>query len=217
MNRIKNALLSVVNYFLVINILVFVSWKMGGTWGFDLEFMAKNFLVSWSSLAGGRPWTLITSVFSHNMFFHLFMNMYVLSSFGPVIQQVLGRWRFFLFYMIAGVVSSFSHAFVSAWLLHEPNLPALGASGAISGIIMLFCLLFPKEKIVILVFPIRAIWGAVLFVSLDFWGLSAQAGGGGLPIGHGAHLGGALCGALYYGFLVLRRRSRIRNVRRNTR
>jgi len=166
-------------------------------------FMANNFLVSWSALTEGRYWTLITSVFSHNNFMHIFFNMYVLYGFGPVIEQVLGTRRFLQFYFVAGIFSSFCHAFVSAWLLHEPSLPALGASGAISGIIFLFALIFPKQKILLFGFvPIAAIWGALLFVGLDIWGLIAQAEGGGLPIGHGAHLGGSLAGVIYYFFFL---------------
>ncbi len=55
--------------------------------------------------------------------------------------------------------------------------------------------------------PVPALVGALLFVGLDVWGLVAQSAGGGLPIGHGAHLGGAACGALFY-FTYLRQRVR---------
>lgn len=159
----------------------------------------NHFLVSWDSLIFGRPWTLITSVFSHNMFLHFFMNMFVLNSFGTILERILGSWRFVKIYFVAGAFSSFCHAFVSAWILHQPDLPALGASGAVSAIIILFSLMFPREKILLFaIIPIPAILGAILFIGLDIWGLVAQAEGGGLPIGHGAHLGGALAGIVYY-------------------
>jgi len=83
--------------------------------------------------------------------------------------------------------------------MNQPYLPALGASGAISGVIMLFSLMYPHEKLMLLGFiPMPAMFGAVLFVGLDLWGLIAQTQGSDLPIGHGAHLGGALYGAVYY-------------------
>lgn len=180
-------------------------WNFLGKF-FPPEFMINHFLISWESLTEGRPWTLLTSVFSHNMFLHFFMNMFVLNSFGPVLERILGSWRFVKLYIFAGIFSSFCHAFVSAWQLHQPDLPALGASGAISAVILLFSFLFPRQTILIFgLIPIPAFWGALLFVGLDVWGLIEQAEGGGLPIGHGAHLGGALAGVIYY-FLFMRYR-----------
>jgi membrane associated rhomboid family serine protease len=111
---------------------------------------------------------------------------------------------------VAGVISSLCHCLVSTYLLGQPGLSALGASGAISGVVLLFALMFPREKILIFgILPIPAIWGAVAFVALDVWGLVAQARGGGLPIGHGAHLGGALTGLLYF-LLFVRQRYQVR-------
>lgn len=185
----------------VINVLVFFMWHVLGTNG----FMFDNFLVSWTALIEGRYWTLITSVFSHNMLMHIFINMFVLNSFGSLLEVVLGRTRFLIFYLGAGVVSSFCHSIVSAFILHEPSLPALGASGAIAGLVLVFALVFPREKILLFgLIPLPALWGALAFVGLDLFGLFAQAQGGGLPIGHGAHLGGALSGALYYVFYLRR-------------
>lgn len=165
-----------------------------------------QFLVSWDYLMAGKVWTLITSVFSHNMFFHIFINMYAFYGFGLVTESVLGKARFLRFYLIAGVISSFAHCIVSYGLLRQPELPALGASGAISGVIMLFSLMFPKEKILLLgIIPMPAMTAAVVFVGFDVWGLISQTQGSTLPIGHGAHLGGALYGLIYY-FVSIRRK-----------
>lgn len=192
---------------IAINVLIFLLWNLPGNSEDLTNFMDRNFLVSWNGLLEGRPWILITSVFSHNMFWHLFLNMFVLNSFGPILERVIGTSRFLKFYFVAGIISSLSHALVSAWILKQPELPALGASGSISGLVILFSLMFPQQKLLILgLIPVPALWGALLFVGLDVWGLTAQAGGGGLPIGHGAHLGGALAGALYYVFFIRRAR-----------
>jgi membrane associated rhomboid family serine protease len=189
-----------------LNIFVFILWMFSS--GDESSFMARNFLVSWQGLGEGRIWTLLTSVYSHNSFLHIFLNMYVLKSFGPIVERVLGYRSFMRFYWGAGIVSSFTHAAVSAYFLNQPGLPALGASGSIAGLIVLFCLLFPKEKILILgLIPIPAMFGALLVIGLDIWGLSAQVGGHGLPIGHGAHLGGAFSGIFYYLFVMRRRTS----------
>jgi len=183
-----------------LNILVFFLWSSGGE--VRQEFMQTHFAVSWDALLAGRWWVLLTAAFSHNLLFHLFLNMYVLHGFGQAVESVLGTARFLIFYLLAGIFSSFSHAAVSAFLLGKPDLPAVGASGAIAGTLILFCLLYPKEKILLFgIIPLPALWGALAFVGLDIWGLISQAEGGGLPIGHGAHLGGALFGVLGYFYL----------------
>lgn len=195
----------VVTIIILLNAAVFIMWLIFS----DMSpFMIDNFLVSWTWLAEGRYWTVLTSVFSHNMLWHILINMFVLSSFGPIMERVLGAKAFLKFYLSAGIFSSFSHAAVSAFLLGQPDLPALGASGAIAGLILLFAFMFPRQKILLFgLIPLPSLWGALAFVGLDLWGLVAQAEGGGLPIGHGAHLGGALAGVLYY-FLFVRERWR---------
>jgi membrane associated rhomboid family serine protease len=195
--------------FIALNIAVYVMWSNAGE--ARMFFLENHFAVSWDALLAGRWWTLITSVFSHYMLLHLFFNMMVLNSFGPIIVEVLGNRFFFIFYLAAGVVSSLSHSLVTAFFLHAPNLPAVGASGSLAGILLLFCLLFPKEKILLMaIIPLPAIWAALAFVALDIWGLIAQSHGGGLPIGHGAHLGGAFCGLVAYFYV----KSRGKNKRR---
>jgi membrane associated rhomboid family serine protease len=188
---------------LVLNIIVFLMWNTLG----ESDFMAQNFLVSWTALAEGRIWTLVTSEFSHIDFWHIFVNMYVFYMFGSVLESALGTRVFLNFYLTACIVSSISHSLISAWLLQQPDLPALGASGAVSGAVLLFALLFPREKIFLFgIIPLPALVAAFLFVGLDLWGLMAQTAGGGLPIGHGAHLGGALTGFLFYVFFIRRSR-----------
>lgn len=191
----------VVLVILAINTCVFVAWLVLG----QSPFMVENFLVSWDALVAGRTWTLLTSEFSHLWFLHFFINMYVLASFGPIVENTIGSGRFLSFYLVAAVVASLAHAVVSAYLMGRPELPALGASGAISGVILLFSFLYPRARILLFgIIPMPALFGAFLFVGLDIIGLIAQSGGGGLPIGHGAHLGGAATGALYY-WIVIRR------------
>lgn len=191
---------------ILLNIIVFGLWSIAD--GALFEFMAGNFLVSTMHLLFGRYWTLITSVFSHNMFFHLLVNMFAFYGFGLALEAIMGSRRFLIFYLLAGIFGSLGHCFVSTYFLHNSSIPALGASGAVSGVILLFSLMFPREKILILgILPIPAIFGALLFVAFDIWGVFDQTRGGTLPIGHGAHLGGALFGLIYY-FLIVKRKMR---------
>lgn len=190
----------VVLVILIINAAVFGLWLALG----QSPFMLDNFLVSWDGLAAGRWWTLVTSEFSHVGGLHFVLNMMVLASFGPVVEITIGSARFLSFYLLAAVVASLCHAGVSAFVLGQPQLPALGASGAISGVVLLFAFMYPQARILLFFFiPVPALAGVLAFVGLDIAGLIWQVEGGGLPIGHGAHLGGAATGMLYY-LLVIR-------------
>lgn len=182
-----------------LNVFVFSMWII-----IDTQFMINNFLVSTDLVLQGRVWTLITSVFSHNLPIHLLINMLVFFSFARVMERILGPKRFLTLYFIAGIMGSLAHCFTSSIIINNSNLPALGASGAISGILVFFSLMFPKQLIYIFgLVPIPAIVGTIIFVSLDLVGLFTQAAGSAVPIGHGAHLGGALAGFIYFRYLNL--------------
>jgi membrane associated rhomboid family serine protease len=186
---------------IAINVVVFFMWHF-----LPLPFMMRHFAVSWVALEEGRYWVLLTSVFSHSFLFHLLINMFVLYSFGRFLEQILGRQRFLTFYLVAGVIGSLSHAVLSNYYIHQPEQAAVGASGAIAGLILLFSLLFPKEKILLFgIIPVPALFGALGFIAFDLWGLVEQSQGGGLPIGHGAHLGGAATGVVFYFMLRSKR------------
>jgi membrane associated rhomboid family serine protease len=191
--------LSLTYVFIILNALVFFMWKTKSP-----IYMEQNFAVSWTLLQEGHWWVLLTSVFSHSWSVHFLVNMIVLRDFGGMIEEVFGKVFYLWFYLLAGVVGSLCHALVSAFVLHNPDLPAVGASGAICGLVLLFALVFPRRKLLIFwLIPLPAIFGGLLLIGLDLWGVYAQAGGGGLPIGHGAHLGGALTGLVVY-FVYIR-------------
>jgi membrane associated rhomboid family serine protease len=187
---------TVVNALLAANVVVFLLWLWTAV---PLELLIENFLVSWRHLAAGRVWVLVSSVFSHNLLFHLLINMIVLLSFGPPLERVMGSGRFLLFYLAAGMIGSLAHATTSAFLMGAPDRPALGASSALAGVLLLFSLCFPRARVLLFfIIPLPAIVAALAFVAIDIWGLIVQIEGQGLPIGHGAHLGGALTGGVYY-------------------
>jgi membrane associated rhomboid family serine protease len=187
-----------------LNVLVFLAWQGTSLVPGLFEFMTENFLVSTSHIVHWHVWTLITAAFSHNELWHLAINMFVLWSFGTVLEHLWGTRVFVLFYLAAAMVASVSHCAVSSFLMGRDDILALGASGAVSGLLLAYALHFPRHRILLFgIVPVPALAGVLAFVGLDLWGLIAQGRGGGLPIGHGAHLGGALAGALIY-FLYLR-------------
>lgn len=202
-SRSTQVIATAVPVIMMINIGIFFLWAATGSPDAPSVFMTNNFLVSLNALEEYRVWTLVTSAFSHNLFWHLFLNMYVLGSFGDAVEETLGTWKFVSFYLFASILSSLGHSLLSAWLLHAPDLSALGASGAISGLILVFSFLYPRERIYLFgLIPVPAAWGSALFIGLDLWGLFQQSSGNGLPIGHGAHLGGAFAGTIYFWFFL---------------
>ncbi len=185
------------------NVVVWLAWFGSGMVpGLD-ELLFQNFVVNWQRLAAGRVWVLLTAVFSHIELWHLMFNMLALASFGRLFESIWGTPRFLRVYLAAGVVSSVAHCALS--LFGWADVPALGASGAVSAVIILFSLLFPKEKILLFgIVPLPAWFASAGFVLWDLWGLIGQRRGEGLPIGHGAHLGGAAFGLAYWFFVVRR-------------
>ena len=193
----------VVSVIIGLNVLVFLGWQAANVVPNLGFFMVENFLVSTAHLQHGLYWTLVTAAFSHSDIWHLAINMFVLWSFGTVLEGLWGSRTFVVFYLVAAVVASISHCFVSSVLMGNSESPALGASGAVSGLLLAYALFFPRHKILLFgIIPIPALMGVLGFVGIDLWGLFAQTRGGGLPIGHGAHLGGALAGAVMYFFYL---------------
>lgn len=177
-----------------INVAVFLLWLFS-----DMQFMIDNFLLSTTAVLSGRFWVVISSVFSHNMGLHLLINMFIFYGFGSVVEETLGSRPFLYFYLVAGIAGSLGHCLSSYFILQDPSLAALGASGAISGVLVVFSLMFPTQLVFIFgLIPVPAIFGLLFIIGLDIWGMVSQSQGNQVPIGFGAHLGGALAGFIYY-------------------
>ncbi|PWB77106.1 MAG: hypothetical protein C3F15_03965 [Holophagae bacterium] len=186
-----------------LNALVFLAWQVAAQGSELWSALAVNFMVSTNRLQHGLWWTLLTAAFSHQELWHFLLNMIVLWSFGSVLERLLGSRLFVVFYLVSAIFSSASHCLVSSFLLGDDRIAALGASGAVSAVLIAFALAFPRHKILLFgIVPIPALIGAALFVAIDLWGLFAQTRGAALPIGHGAHLGGAACGAVLWALLL---------------
>ena len=174
--------------------------------------MTENFLVSGELVMHGRVWTLVTNAYSHIEFWHILVNMFVLWSFGTVLERLWG-WRTFVgFYLACSVIGALGHWLSSAWLLEDGGRPALGASGAVCGLLTAFGLHYPKSRILIFgILPMPALVAVAALAGFDVLGLIQQTRVRAGNIGHAAHLGGGLSGALIW-FAWLRQRfaSRVR-------
>jgi membrane associated rhomboid family serine protease len=142
------------------------------------------------------PWwaTLITSMFMHGSVMHLLGNMLFLYVFSNNIEEAIGRFRFVVFYLVTGLIASLGHIFSDP----DSMIPTLGASGAVSGILGGYLLLYPRARILSLI-PLPFIWTTVYLpaaVFLVIWlGMQIsgvlQSGGG---VAWWAHIGGFLGG-----------------------
>lgn len=155
--------------------------------------------------------TLITSMFMHGGFAHLFGNMIFLWVFGDNIENRLGHLRYLLFYLCCGVLASLAQVFTMAAVGGNTLIPSLGASGAISAILGGYILLYPRRRV-------RALIGYFItdvpaIVALGLWfvfqlisglgvlGSGSQTGG----VAYAAHIGGFIAGLLLIKFFEIGR------------
>ncbi len=95
--------------------------------------------------------TLLTSMFMHGGFAHLFGNLLYLWIFGDNLEDSLGHLRYLLFYLACGLIAGLAHVFATVAFGGNPLLPALGASGAISGVLAGYLVLHPKRRVRVIV------------------------------------------------------------------
>jgi membrane associated rhomboid family serine protease len=131
-------------------------------------------------------------MFMHGGWTHVLFNMFTLWMFGRFIENDMGSRRFFIYYMVCGVGAGLIQLLVG-WLIGAPlNVPTVGASGAIYGLLLAFAMLHPNDIIMPLIppIPMKAKWAMLVFAGIElFLGL-----GNFDNVAHFAHLGGALVG-----------------------
>lgn len=163
----------------------------------------------WVGFPADEYWPFLTMMFLHGGWFHIISNLWTLWIFGDNVEDRMGPARFLIFYLTCGVISGIAHTASNPTSV----TPAIGASGAIAGVLGAYFLLYPRARIICLVpvlfFPVFIEIPAFFFFLLWFWSqffsgtlalLSPQEGGG---IAWWAHIGGFLAGiALHRVFLI---------------
>lgn len=161
-----------------------------------------------------QPYQIATHLFSHSptLFVHILFNMFALWMFGRILENVWGAKRFLFFYLACGVGAAALHLAVQYYrceqLLQYVNAgnmlevekhlgaaaPALGASGAVMGVMAAFAYTFPNTELYIMLIPIpvKAKWVVLAYVLIDLFGGVTQTSTD--NIAHFAHLGGAITG-----------------------
>jgi membrane associated rhomboid family serine protease len=183
----------VVRNLIMINIIMFVA---------SLLYPIMNWLALYPIMTDKfRPFQFVTHFFMHAGFLHIFFNMYVLASVGSLVEIIWKQERFLFFYLFCALSSAFLHIGISYYLFeqtHDIHLlaPAVGASGAIFGVMVAAAFHFPDREIRMMFFPIPIKGKYMIPLMLAIEVISAKMNIIGDNVGHFAHLGGAIGGMI---------------------
>lgn len=205
-----NFLPPVIKNLLILNGLVFLA-----TITFpDLKYQLG---LSFPTSPNFQPYQIVTHMFTHADLGHIFFNMFSMWMFGSVLENFWGPKRFLTFYLITGLGAAFIHMGVNAYVLYDtigtlhPTLqqlnipkvnavfvPAVGASGAIYGLLAAYGLLFPNTMIYLyFLFPIKAKHFMLILIGIQLY--LGYVGSPNDGVAYFAHLGGAL-----FGFILVK-------------
>ncbi|MDI6806473.1 MAG: rhomboid family intramembrane serine protease [Candidatus Aenigmarchaeota archaeon] len=189
---------------IVVNVIIFV-WSLT-----DFEFVVSNygFIPAHFSILNSRSvLTLFTSMFLHGGLDHLFGNMWYLWIFGDNVEDRFGKIKFLFLYFLSGLSAHFFHYITDP----ASKIPTIGASGAISGILGAYILLFPREKVLsrvgyvfvhIPAYVVIGFWFVIQFI----FGTISFLGGIGSGIAFWAHVGGFIFGFILTALLLIMKR-----------
>lgn len=184
---------AVCKWLIVVNLIVFlvqmVSQNTGSHW------IVETFALHTPAVLQGEIWRLLTYAFLHGGFLHILFNMLFLWWFGSELEEMYGSKEFLAFYLVAGIAGGLGYMLHGAFDPIIYQVPCLGASGSVTGVMLLFAFHFPHRTIlVMLVLPVP-IWLLVVFnIAQDAFGLLSPEN----PVAVAGHLGGAAFAALYY-------------------
>jgi membrane associated rhomboid family serine protease len=166
---------------------------------FGSELLAAPDPLAHDGLAIGERTTLLTYMFFHADVFHLVGNMLFLWVFGDNVEDAMGHARFLVFYLACGVFAALFHA----WMVPDSDLPLIGASGAVAGVIAAYLMLHPHVNVWVLAFkiiPLRITAGLVLGIWVATQVVMVAMPDLG-PIAWWAHIGGLIAGAVLIVFM----------------
>ncbi len=173
-----------------------------GIWSESGE-ITKALWLDPAAVWSGEVWRLLTCAFLHDdgaginrssFWTHIVFNMWMLWVFGSDVEERLGRWEFLTFYLAAAVAASVFFVVEKTWIHPGPSI-ALGASGAVTAVLILATFFNPRQTILLFfVLPVPIWVFAIFMVAQDSLGFLNEGRG----IAFGAHLGGAAFAALYY-------------------
>lgn len=204
-NNFISQIPTVTKNLVAINILMFIATLV------NENFMVANFAMFYPASPFFKPWQILTHMFMHGGFWHIFFNMYSLLMFGSILERSLGTKKYLIFYFVTGLGAVALHTGVE-WMQARVFIanaavdayqkllvtPTLGASGAIYGVLIGFAMLYPQARLTLIFppIPMTAKWLVIIFAAIElFSGIKGIQDG----VAHFAHLGGML-----FGWLLIR-------------
>lgn len=204
-NNFISQIPTVTKNLVAINILMFIATLI------NENFMVANFAMFYPASPFFKPWQILTHMFMHGGFWHIFFNMYSLLMFGSILERSLGPKKFLIFYFVTGLGAAALHTGVE-WMQARVFIangavnayqallmtPTLGASGAIYGVLIGFAMLYPQAQLMLIFppIPVKAKWLVIIFAAIE---LFSGINGIHASVAHFAHLGGML-----FGWLLIR-------------
>ena len=204
-NNFISQIPTVTKNLVAINILMFIATLV------NENFMVTNFAMFYPASPFFKPWQILTHMFMHGGFWHIFFNMYSLLMFGSILERSLGPKKYLIFYFVTGLGAVALHTGVE-WLQARVFIangiakayqqllvtPPLGASGAIYGVLIGFAMLYPQARLTLIFppIPMTAKWLVIIFAAIE---LFSGINGIQESVAHFAHLGGML-----FGWLLIR-------------
>ncbi|MCI0522130.1 MAG: rhomboid family intramembrane serine protease [Bacteroidales bacterium] len=224
----------IVKNIIILNVVMLLLTKaLEAMWGTDLNGILGLYYPESDYF---RSWQIVTHMFMHGGFIHLFFNMFALFMFGGVLERVWGPQRFLIYYLITGLGAAFTHEMVM-WLQYTRaidslspeqlqrvydeglevlrsgqvytnsaaqtlssilNVPTVGASGAVFGVLLAFGVLFPNTQLMLIFppIPIKAKYFVLAYGAIELYLAVTSPGSN---IAHAAHLGGMI-----FGYLLIR-------------
>jgi membrane associated rhomboid family serine protease len=213
----------VVKNLLIINIICFIPFLILGEAGYAEKIVA-NFGVFYFNSPFFKPWQIVTYMFLHGGWAHIFFNMFALFSFGPIVEYSIGSKKFFNLYFICGIGAIVFQMLVQAievyhftggFTIINPQLnssfgqygqivgqklfdiyttPIVGASGAIFGLLIAFGMLYPNMELMIMFIPVPVKAKYIIPVYVVIELFMGVGQFGGDNVAHFAHIGGAIIG-----------------------
>jgi membrane associated rhomboid family serine protease len=169
---------------------IFILQNLASGWG------GWPYFAFFPAFAFQYPWMFVTSIFLHASVDHILFNMIALFFFGTYLERWAGSRLLLLVFFVSGIVGNLGY------MLTAPgsSVPAIGASGAIYGVMGVLAVLTPRLLVFVYgVIPLPMVVFAGLYATIDFIGLFAPS-----DIAHGAHIGGLIVGVTF-GFYLRRR------------
>ena len=189
-----------VTYLIILVNVIFFLIELAGGESVEYTF---SFIPSYFMANPGVEWiTIFTSMFMHASWMHIIGNMLYLWIFGDNVEDRLGHFRFLIFYLLCGLAATFAQTAIDP----ASNIPTLGASGAIAGVLASYMVLFPRQRVRVFVISFVIPLPSILVIGIWFvLQIFSQMNAGSTDmVAYMAHIGGFITGLLLT-FLLRRR------------